>query len=53
VALRVSATKQVIETNGFASISSFITKANGAQAIMPQFFHLLNMEKEHTLLAKG
>jgi hypothetical protein len=53
VAPRVSATRQVIQTNGLASGSSPITRAKGARAVMPQSFHPLNMEKERTLLARG
>ncbi len=52
MAPRVSTTRQVIQTDGFASGSSPITKAKGAQIIMPQSFHPLNME-EHTLLTRG
>ncbi len=50
---RVFATRQVIQTNGLASGSSPITRARGAQAVMPQSFRPLNMEEEHTLLARG
>jgi hypothetical protein len=53
VAPRVFATRQVIQIDGFASSSSPITKARGAQAIMPQSFRPFNMEEEHALLAKG
>jgi len=53
VAPRVSATRQVIQTNGLTSGSSHITRARRAQAIMAQSFHPFNMEEEHTLLAKG
>jgi len=53
VAPRVSATMQVIRTDGFASGSSPITKARGARAVMPQSFRPLNMEEERTLLARG
>ncbi len=48
-----SATRQVIQTDGLTSGSSPITRARGAQAVMPQSFHPLNMEEEHTLLARG
>jgi hypothetical protein len=48
VAPRVSATRQVIQTNGLVSGSSRITKARGARAIMPQSFCPLNTE-ERTL----
>jgi hypothetical protein len=53
VALRVSATKQVIQTNGLASSSTPITRVRGAQIVMPQSFHPLNTEEERTLLARG
>jgi hypothetical protein len=53
VAPRVSTTRQVIQTDGFASGSSLITKARGVQVIMPQSFRPLNMEEECTLLTKG
>jgi hypothetical protein len=53
VAPKVSATKQVIQTDGLASSSSPITRARGARAIMPQSFRPLNMEEERTLLARG
>jgi hypothetical protein len=52
VAPRVSATRQVIQIDGFASSSSLITRARGAQTIMPQSFHPLNTKKNCTLLAK-
>jgi hypothetical protein len=35
VARKVSTTRQVIQTNGFASGSSLITKARRARAVMP------------------
>jgi len=50
---RVSATRQVIQTNGLAFGSSPITRAKGAQVVMPQSFRPLNMEEECTLLARG
>jgi hypothetical protein len=53
VAPEVSATRQVIQTDGLASSSSPITRAKGARAIMPQSFRPLNMEEERTLLARG
>jgi hypothetical protein len=53
VALRVFTTRQVIQTNGFTSGSSPITRAKRAQTIMPQFFCPLNTEEECTLLVKG
>jgi hypothetical protein len=51
VAPRVSAMKQVIQTDGLAFASSPITRARGARAVMPQSFRPLNMEEERTLLA--
>jgi hypothetical protein len=53
VAPRVSAPRQVIQIDGLAYGSSPITRAKGARAVMPQFFHPLNMEEERTLLARG
>jgi hypothetical protein len=53
VAPRVFAMRQVIQTDGLASASSFITKARGARTVMPQSFRPLNMEEERTLLARG
>ncbi len=53
VAPKVSATRQVIQTDGITIGSSPITRARGARAIMPQSFHPLNMEEERTLLARG
>jgi hypothetical protein len=53
VAPRVSATRQVIQTDGLTSGSSPITRARGARVVMPQSFCLLNMEEERTLLARG
>ncbi len=53
MAPRVFITRQVIQTDGLAFSSSPITMAKGARAIMPQSFHLLNMEEERTLLARG
>jgi hypothetical protein len=53
VAPRISATRQVIQTDGLASGSSPITRARGARGVMPQSFRPLNMEEERTLLAKG
>ncbi len=53
VAPKVSATRQVIQTDGLASGSSPIIRARGARAIMPQSFRPLNMEEERTLLVKG
>ncbi len=53
VAPKVSATRQVIQTNGLASSSSLITRARRARAVMPQSFCPFNTENEHTLLPKG
>jgi len=53
VAPRVSATRQVIQTNGIASSSSLITRARRARVVMPQSFCPLNMEEERTLLVRG
>jgi len=53
VAPRVSATRQVIQTDGLTSGSSPITRARGARVVMPQSFHPLNMEEERTLLVRG
>ncbi len=50
---RVSATRQVIQIDGFAFSLSPITRVKGAQVVMPQSFCPLNTEKEHTLLTKG
>jgi hypothetical protein len=52
VAPKVFATRQVIQINGLAFDSNPITRAKGAQAVMPQSFHPLNTE-ERTLLVKG
>ncbi len=53
VAPKVSATRQVIQTDGITFGSSFITRAKGLRVVMPQSFRPINTEKEHTLLAKG
>ncbi len=53
VASRVSATRQVIQTDGLASASSLITRARGARAVLPQSFRPLNTEEECSLLARG
>jgi hypothetical protein len=53
VAPRVSTTRQVIQTDGLASSSSHITRARGAQTVMPQSFCPLNMKEERNLLAGG
>jgi hypothetical protein len=52
VAPRVSATRQVIQTDGLAFGSNPITKARGARAIMPQSFRPLNTKEERTLLTR-
>ncbi len=52
VAPRVSATRQVIQTNGLASGSSPTTKARGVQVVMPQSFRPFNTKEEHTLLVR-
>jgi hypothetical protein len=53
VAPRVFTTRQVIQIEGLAYGSSFITRAKGAQIIMPQSFCPLNTEEECTLLVRG
>jgi len=53
VAPRVSATRQVIQTDGLTFSSSPITRARGARAVTPQSFCPLNTEEERTLLARG
>jgi len=53
VAPIVSATRQVIQTNGLAYGSSLITRARGVGIVMPQSFHPLNTKEERTLLVKG
>jgi len=53
MAPRVSTSRQVIQINALACSSSPITKARGVPTVMPQSFRPLNMEEEHTLLAKG
>jgi hypothetical protein len=53
VAPKVSATRQVIQTDGLASGSSPITKARGAWIVMPRSFCSLNTEEERTLIARG
>jgi hypothetical protein len=42
VAPKVSATRQVIQTDGLAFASSPITRARRARTVMPQSFHPLN-----------
>jgi hypothetical protein len=53
VATKVSASRQVIQTDGFAYYSSPITRAKRARAILPQSFRPFNTEKERTLLVRG
>ncbi|CAM6048069.1 unnamed protein product [Sphagnum compactum] len=53
VAPRVSATRQVIQTDGLASGSSPNTRARGARVVMPQSFRPLNTKEKRTLLARG
>jgi hypothetical protein len=53
VAPRVSATRQVIQTDGLISHSSPITRVRGAQTIMPQSFGPFTMEEQCTLLVRG
>jgi hypothetical protein len=53
VAPIVFATKQVIQTNGFAYGSSPITRLKRVRIAMPQSFRLLNMEEKCTLLVRG
>jgi hypothetical protein len=53
VAPRVCAIRQVIQTDRFTSSSSLITRARGAQAVMPQSFRPLNTKEECTLLMRG
>jgi hypothetical protein len=48
VAPRVSATRQVIQTNELTFGSNPITRVRGARATMPQSFHPLNTEKKRT-----
>jgi hypothetical protein len=52
VAPKISATRQVIQTDGLTFGSSPITRARRARAVMPQSFRLLNTKKERTLLAR-
>ncbi len=53
VAPKVSTTRQVIQTNGFASSSSTITRGRRARIVMPQSFRLINMEKDASCWQKG
>jgi hypothetical protein len=53
VAPKVSAIRQVIQTNGLAFSSSLITRAKGARVVMPQSFRPFNTEEECTLLVRG
>ncbi len=52
VAPRVSATRQIIQTDGPAFGSSPITRARGVRVVMPQSFRPLNTEEECTFLAR-
>ncbi len=52
MAPRVSATRQVIQTDGLAFGSSPITKARRVRIVMPQSFRPFNTEVERTLLAR-
>jgi hypothetical protein len=53
VAPIVSTTRQVIQTDGFASGSNLITRARGVWVVMPQYFCPLNTKEECTLLVRG
>jgi len=53
VAPKISATKQVIQTDGLTSGSSLITNAKRARVVMPKSFRPLNTEEERTLLVRG
>ncbi len=53
MAPRVSATGQVIQTDGLAFGPSPITRARRARAVVPQSFRPLNTEEERTLLSRG
>jgi len=53
VAPKISATKQVIQTDGLTSGSSLITNAKKARVVMPKSFRPLNTEEERTLLVRG
>jgi hypothetical protein len=53
VAPKVSAIRQVIQIDGLAFGSSPITRARGAQGVMPQSFRPFNTEEKRTLLARG
>ncbi len=53
MAPRVSATRQVIQTDGLASRLNTITRARRARAVVPQSFRPFNTEEEHTLLVRG
>jgi hypothetical protein len=53
VAPRVSAIRQVIQTDGLAFGSSPITRVRGVRVVMPQSFRPFNMEEERTLLVRG
>jgi len=53
VAPKISATKQVIQTDGLTSGSSLITNVKRARVVMPKSFRPLNTEEERTLLVRG
>jgi len=53
VAPRVSTTRQVIQTNGLASSSSLITRARGAQIVMPQSLSFQHERRTHLVGEKG
>ncbi len=53
MAPKIFTIKQVIQTDGLKSGSSLITKAKGAQVVMPKSFRPLNIEEERTLLVNG
>jgi len=53
VAPKVSATRQVIQTDGLASSSSPMIRVRRVRAVMPQSFRPLNTKEERTLLARG
>jgi hypothetical protein len=53
VALKISATRQIIQIDGLASSSSPIIRVRGVRVVMPQSFHPLNTEEKCTLLVRG
>jgi len=53
VAPKVSATRQVIQIDGFTSSSSPMIRVRGVRAVMPQSFRPFNTKEERTLLARG